>query len=122
MKLTELQLEIMDRARDKILNSEQTFICFAIEEAVDEMVGERARKLRCKAFFFGLRRKSIRRRLVNVGYPLSQAICASLYPHITFSNWLVAQLEGKGIKSDPARHRGGRVAWIDRIIDTGELN
>ena len=121
MKLTELQLEIMDRARDKVLSGEDTFICFAIENAVDEMVGEQARKLRFKDFFFGLRRKAIRRRLVNAGYPLSQAICASIYPHITFSNWLVAQLEGKGVASDAARHRGGRVAWIDRIIDTGEI-
>ena len=121
MKLNDIQLEIMDRVRDKVLSGEETFICLAIESVVGEMVGEQAKKLRFKNFFFSLRRKAIRRRLVDAGYPLSQAICASLYPHITFSNWLVAQLEGTGIKSDAARHRGGRVAWLDRIIDTGEI-
>lgn len=121
MKLTELQLEIMDRVRDKILNSEKIFICLAVESVVVEMIREEAQNLRYKAFFFGLRRNKIRKRLEKECVLLSRAIGAGIYPHTTFSGWLLAQLEDKRVLLNATTHRRGRVAWLDRIIDTGEL-
>lgn len=120
MKLTELQLEIMDRVRDKVLSDEQTFICLAIESVVGEMVVEQAEKLRFKAFL-GVRRDLIRNKMLIECNLLTKAIGASIYPHVTFTNWLSEQLEGLGVKWEGARGRLGRVAWLDRIIDTREI-
>lgn len=122
MKLNELQLEVMDRTRDGILNENAIFICLEIENVIAEMIDEEAEKLRYKAFFFRLRRNAIRKRLVKEGTELTRAISEAIYPHTTFSGWLLSKLEGKMVKFDAARHRRGRIAWLDRIIDTGEIN
>jgi small-conductance mechanosensitive channel len=126
MKLNADQLEIIRTVRRKLeYQNHPWYICLAIREEIELAAEEELAKWYNQLFFW--RRYAIRDKWLDIHHGLTRAINWKLNGASTVGTWFenVTRKVGLNLPEHTRNNRGIykqiRLAWLDRIIETGEI-
>jgi hypothetical protein len=132
MNLSNLELEVIKAVRELFGNEweepdaiEGMYLCIAVTEIVDRMSKEEHRQRKNRIMFW--RKGDISRKWLTILERITGGIQSGIGYNSTVGKWFEEISDKYGIHSNPEfRHNFGlyrqiRLAWLDRIIETGTI-